>query len=122
MDREQINSTARNIGIANLVLGLWLIISPFLFNYSSGAIGNSVILGIIVAGLAVIRLTVPNQTWASWLNGVVGLWLIVAPFMFGFTEAAVLWNQVIVGIVVAGLGFWNGTLTMPVHTTHHHVA
>lgn len=122
MEREQINTTARGIGIANLVLGLWLIISPFLFGYESGAIANSVILGVIVAILAVIHLTAPNQSWTSWLNGVAGLWLIVAPFMLGFTSAAVLWNQIIVGVLVAGLGFWNGTMTAQVHTTHHHAA
>ena len=122
VEREQINTTARGIGIANLVLGLWLIISPFLFGYESGAIANSVILGVIVAILAVIHLTAPNQSWTSWLNGVAGLWLIVAPFMLGFTSAAVLWNQIIVGVLVAGLGFWNGTMTAQVHTTHHHAA
>lgn len=122
MEREEINSTARGIGIANLVLGLWLIVSPFLFGYTGGAMTNSVILGIVVAILAVVRLTAPTQSWASWLNGVAGLWLIVAPFIFGFMDAAVLWNQIVVGVVVAGLGFWNGTITTQVHTTHHHAA
>ncbi len=122
MERDQINSTARGIGVVNLVLGIWLIVSPFLFGYTSGAIANSVILGIIVAVLAIVRLAMPNQTWASWLNGVAGLWLIVAPFLFGFMDAAVLWNQIIVGVVVAGISFWNGTVASPIHTTHHHAA
>lgn len=121
MDTEQRKSTARGLGVANLVLGLWLIISPFILGYSTGAITNSVILGIIVAILAIIRLSAPSQSWASWLNGVAGLWLILAPFIFNFMSPAVLWNELIVGVIVAALGFWNGTVTVPMqHMTHHH--
>lgn len=121
MDTEQRKSAARELGIINLVLALWLIISPFTLGYPSGAIANSVILGIVVAILAIIRLSAPNQTWASWLNGVAGLWLILAPFMFGFTTMAVLWNELIIGVIVTILGFWNGTVTIPMrHATHHH--
>ncbi|HSW77483.1 MAG TPA: SPW repeat protein [Candidatus Chromulinivoraceae bacterium] len=119
---EQAKSTAKGIRITNLVLGIWLILSPFLFSYTSTAMTNSIILGAIIAILAVIRLSTPSQTWASWLNGIAGLWLIIAPFIIGSTESAVLWNQIIVGLAVAVLGFWSGTMTMPVRMTHHHSA
>jgi len=119
MDKEQARTTARSLGIINLILGIWLILSPFIFSYESGAMTNSIVLGIVVAILAIIRLSAPSQTWASWLNGIAGLWLIVSPFIFGFMQTALLWDQIIVGIVVAVLGFWNGTLAMPMKPTHH---
>lgn len=116
---EQAKSTAKGIGIINLVLGIWLILSPFLFSYSSTAMTDSIILGTIIAILAVIRLSAPAQTWASWFNGIAGLWLIIAPFIIGSTESAVLWNQITVGLAVAALGFWSSTMTMPMRMTHH---
>lgn len=117
---QQAKTTAKGIGIINLVLGIWLIISPFLFNYSGNAMTNSIILGVVIAILAIIRLSAPSQTWASWLNGVAGLWLIIAPFIISATQASVLWNHIVVGLVVAVISFWNSTMTLPLPTTHHH--
>ncbi len=38
----------------------------------------------------------------SWLNFVLGLWLIVAPFALHYWEiTTAMWNNVIVGVVVA---------------------
>ncbi len=52
----------RNMGLSwiNLLLGIWLIISPFFLPYYShtatGAVPNSVILGIIIGLLAILSL------------------------------------------------------------------
>lgn len=48
--------------------------------------------------------------WQQWVNGVLGLWLILSAFI-GFTPSAMTTNLVIVGIVVAILGFWGATVT-----------
>jgi len=119
---EHAKSTAKGIGITNLVLGIWLILSPFLFSYSSSAMTDSIILGAIIAILAIIRLSAPAQTWACWLSGIAGLWLIIAPFIIGPIESTVLWNQIIVGLALAVFGFWSSTMTMPMRVTHHHSA
>lgn len=40
--------------------------------------------------------------WTSGINIVAGLWLIIAPFVLGYHEIqAALWNDVLVGIIVA---------------------
>jgi hypothetical protein len=50
--------------------------------------------------------------WQAWVNGVLGLWLIVAPWVLGFNKTnSALWDNVILGIVVAALGFWGAALT-----------
>ncbi len=42
--------------------------------------------------------------WASGLNILAGLWLIVAPFVLGYSNLqSAMWNDIIVGIVVAAL-------------------
>ena len=120
MSEEEMNTRAQGIGIINLIAGIWLILSPFLFGYSGGAMANSVIIGIAVTILAVTRLVMTRDVWTGWLIAVAGLWLIIAPFIFGFTEPAVLWNEIIVGIIIAGLSLWRGIATTPLHTPHHH--
>ncbi|MFH1226053.1 MAG: SPW repeat protein [bacterium] len=44
--------------------------------------------------------------WQVWLNGLIGLWLILSAFL-GFEGPALIWNLVVSGIVVAILGFWS---------------
>jgi uncharacterized membrane protein len=43
----------------------------------------------------------------SWVNFVLGLWLIVAPFALLYRGiSAALWDNVIVGIIIAALAGW----------------
>lgn len=48
--------------------------------------------------------------WLAGINGLLGLWLIAAPFVFGAASAS-LWNAVIVGAAIAVIGWydWNRT-------------
>lgn len=42
------------------------------------------------------------MTTLPWINGLLGLWLIVAPFVLRYSNVrAAMWNEVIVGILVA---------------------
>jgi hypothetical protein len=44
--------------------------------------------------------------WKSWLNGILGLVIIVAAFM-GLTGATLTWTLVVLGVLVAILSFWS---------------
>jgi len=92
-----------------LILGIWLILAPFILGYvDSAAITNDVIIGIILAGIALVRLFSSFRPfWLSWVNIVLGFWLIIAPFVLGYTLAASQWNDIIVGILIVALGVWN---------------
>ena len=120
MNEEPMNTRAQGVGIIILLAGMWLIISPFLLGYSQGATTNSVLVGIAISALAIIRLTLTRDAWTGWLAAVMGLWLVIAPFILGFMQPAVLWNEIIVGIIIAGLSLWRGIATTPLHTPHHH--
>lgn len=38
----------------------------------------------------------------AWVNVVLGVWLIVAPYVLGYSTASTaLWNDIIIGVVVA---------------------
>ncbi|MFC6674243.1 SPW repeat protein [Marinobacterium aestuariivivens] len=44
-----------------------------------------------------------SEHWRDWLMLVLGAWLLISPFVLGFTGAEgtmVLWNSVIVGVAV----------------------
>ncbi|MCB0064312.1 MAG: SPW repeat protein [Caldilineaceae bacterium] len=99
----------------NVVLGLWLIISPWVFSYTadSGALWNSIIVGIIVVILAGTRVAnVMQNTWLSWLDLVLGLWIIISPWVYNYTmSTGAMWNSVIVGVLIAALSIWSAMAT-----------
>jgi hypothetical protein len=86
-----------------LVLGLWLIASPFFLSYTDLAgiaALNSYIFGAAIALLAIVALAKPGM-WEEWVNLALGVWLIVSPVILGFshdTVASV--NHFVIGILV----------------------
>ena len=89
----------------NLILGAWLFFSPWLFQYSTtgAASWNSFIFGVAIVVFALWALFAP-RAWEEWTNLILGLWLIVAPTVLGFTmNKLAAWNLGIVGLVVAVL-------------------
>lgn len=102
-------STIRTASGINLVLGIWLILAPFILRYVvSSSVANDVTVGIIIAILAAIRIFgAYGAAWVSWLNAALGLWLIIAPFVLLYGSSAALWNDIIIGIIVLCLGVWS---------------
>ncbi|MBE3583818.1 MAG: SPW repeat protein [Limnochordaceae bacterium] len=44
--------------------------------------------------------------WQGWINVLLGVWLIVSPFILGYRDVpAALWNGIIVGVIVAVLSY-----------------
>lgn len=98
----------------NILSGVWLVIAPFVLGYQSQtALWNDVILGVIVGSIGIIRTFSPSRstTWLSWSNFVLGLWLIIAPFILGYARTTPRTNDVILGVIVAGLSLWSAGST-----------
>ena len=109
--REGRVSEVQTLSGINFLLGAWLIVSPWILGYFSGsAKWDQVGIGIAVLILAAIREIAPRQQWASFLNGLIGVWAIIAPIFLYFGKPASYWNSVIVGIVLAILAFWNSSI------------
>ena len=100
----------------NLLGGIWFIIAPFIWGAASQGVANGVIVGIIVAILAIIRMSSAHSGWASWINGILGLWMIIAPWAISYVTVASRWSNVIAGIIVAIVGF---SSTSEGHTASH---
>jgi hypothetical protein len=91
---------ARWSQIPLLVLGLWLIVSPFSLGYRNlPLIWSDMISGLLVIVLAVIAFRT-GRAWAAWANTFVGLWLAFAPIAFRTLDAAAYANDTLVGMLV----------------------
>ena len=74
---------------------------------------NNVIVGIVIAVLAIIRVSVPRQKGWSWVNVILGIWMIISPFALGAMTTAILWNNIILGIVIALIATGSVSSRMP---------
>jgi hypothetical protein len=89
----------------NVALGIWLIASPYFLKYAvwHNARVNAGVMGSIVFGMALTRLAMsgPRWWWLHFASLVVGIWLIVAPFLLGYAgDPAAMINSVVVGLLV----------------------
>lgn len=94
--------------IVNLVLGAWLFISPLVLAAPPihTVAWNAYLMGAIIVIAAICALAA-FQPWEEWLNLVVGVWLLVSPWVMGVPVAgALVWSNVVVGVVVGVLAAW----------------
>ncbi len=107
MDRPDRTPSALNV-----LLSLWLIISPFVLSFAgSTGMWIAVITGAIVLVLAWLRYnSAASAPGLSWIVALLGIWLIVAPFLFGMAGVSrLLIDYVIVGIGYIVFGSWAAT-------------
>lgn len=97
----------KGLSWTNFVLGLWLLISPFTLSYGGTAATEDIIVGILIAALALWRALgeeTERMKGISWTVAILGIWALIAPFALGYTAISVaVWNDVIVGLIVAVL-------------------
>jgi hypothetical protein len=99
----------------NLMLGIWLAVSPWALSYSDGsnqlAAWNAHASGVAIACASAAAL-IAYQIWEEWVNAILAAWLIVSPWFLGYSglEAA-FYNQVGVGVLVGILALWSAATT-----------
>ena len=86
-----------------LVLGAWLLLSPFLLNHARAAAGNAHLAGAAIALLAIVGL-VRAPLWSGWAELVLGLWLMASAFALARAATPAWWNLLAVGASVVVLG------------------
>lgn len=99
----------------NFLLGLWVFGSPWLLEHSmateapsGGILGmwSLWFVGLAVSVIATIALYAFNA-WEEWTNLALGAWLLVSPWVLGFSKSAVLMgNAMIFGVLVLVLAGW----------------
>lgn len=91
-----------------LLLGLWLFISPWVFDYpaNSPQAMNAHLAGAVMAILAAFDLY-KTYLWAVALNLLIGMWVTVSPWVLRVADQRdVRLDSVIVGIAVIVLALW----------------
>jgi len=109
----------------NLILGLWLIIAPFVLGYAGlvhAAAVQDVIMGIIIAAFSWwILAAMSPLIGAGWFQILCGIWVLIGPFVLGYSGLAVAKaNDVTVGIIVLIVAIIESigmARTLPAHTT-----
>ncbi|HKX07258.1 MAG TPA: SPW repeat protein [Stellaceae bacterium] len=90
----------------DMVLGVWLAVSPWILGFSDSdpaATRNALIIGIAVAALSALTF-LAYSIIEEWVDVVLGLWLIASPWILSSAgSGAVVADFVIVGALVAGL-------------------
>jgi hypothetical protein len=96
----------------NFLLGLWLLISPWVLNYGGrDPYWNDIVFGAIFAFIALVRTSgAYRESWLSWLNALIAAWVFVSAFWLQHGNAAVT-NNWIVGIVMFILAVWSASAT-----------
>ncbi|MFV2060075.1 MAG: SPW repeat protein [Gammaproteobacteria bacterium] len=84
------------------VLGLWLVASPFIgigVNNDVAAI-NSYTVGSVVIIISLLAITKP-EIWEEYINIALGAWLLISPFVLGFSNiSGPTSNQIFIGLLI----------------------
>jgi hypothetical protein len=103
-------SNAKLCDVANLLLGMILFFSPWLFGLSAGTPWQAGIpwqttsptIGLLIALLSMAALAA-FAVWEEWLNLVAGLCLVLSPWFLGFQNRDAMTLDVVIGSIVAAL-------------------
>jgi hypothetical protein len=105
--------------IVNAIIGIWFIIAPFVLQYQDlpNAMWTSIaggVLLLVLAGWAALKEDARKQKWIQYVNGLVGIWFIIFPFVLTLSDkTSILWTSVIGGAVALILSGWLAFSVLP---------
>jgi len=87
---------------ASLLLGVWLVLSPFALGFTGAAVWITIILGLCVILAAVEGFILPSylEEWAEILFGVA---LVIVPWTVGYESVPATVSSAVTGILVIAL-------------------
>ena len=83
--------------IINVILGIWLFVSAFIWPHSRAQLTNTWILGVLCVLFALVAMALP---WARYLNTLLAIWLFISAWALPTVSAGTIWNNVLVAIAV----------------------
>ena len=98
----------------NGFLGFWIFISPWALQHmmpSDAVTGNLAMWNLWAVGVAVLVVAAfalfAYQPWEEWTNLALGAWLLISPWLLGFSaSAALVWNAVFIGALIVLFAVW----------------
>lgn len=92
----------------NVILGAWLIISPWALGFADNrlAAGTAWVLGAAIAVFAGLSVYMP-KAWEEAVNIFLGLCSLASPWVIGFdSQSSATANATIAGVLVVAFGVW----------------
>jgi hypothetical protein len=89
--------------VINLVLGVWLFLTPWIFGFTaeSGPSWTAWLSGIAIGGFAIAALVAFTE-WEERISFALGIWVAVSAWIVGFAgHLAATWVHLLSGIAVA---------------------
>lgn len=93
---------------ANAVIGAGLVLSPWAMGYAAESTPtlNAVIVGVALVAAALGAMLMP-RAWEEWTEALLGVWLMVSPWILGFAANEPVRNvAVAAGLVTLVLALW----------------
>lgn len=105
------NPPTKRLTVVTGILGIWLLVSPFVLGAASIDRWNDIVVGGVITTLSGYNYSydrvrgTPSHRIAGILV-LLGGWLLVAPFVIEIS-GILLWNDVTVGVVVTAFAMYN---------------
>ncbi len=93
--------------LASSVLGVWLMFSRVVFDAEGAVADSDHLVGALVLTVAVSAMAEVARP-LRFVNLLFGLWLVAAPWLLAGAGIAAAWNDVVCGLVIAGLSLPRG--------------
>jgi SPW repeat len=91
------------LDVYTLLLAVFLFVSPWLFAYANGVVRADLwVSSALIATISAAAILAFSE-WEDWLNLLLGLWLVAAPWLLGFAHTRAMHLSVGVGGVIAYL-------------------
>jgi SPW repeat len=91
--------------VASLLLGVWLVSSPFALGFAGAAVWITILLGLSVILFAVEGFVIPSYL-EEWGELLLGLALVVVPWTVGYESVSATVSSMVSGILVISFGAW----------------
>jgi hypothetical protein len=114
MNHEQNMAAVKTTATINLLAGIWLFISPWVYRtYMVSNAWNSWIVGALIVVFAASRLYNPMIRGLGVVNLVLGAWTFASPWIYGYTgDTSRFVNSLCVGVVVFVLSIYGSSVEM----------
>ncbi len=97
--------------IYQLVLAIFLFISPWLFAFANGKLRiDTWVSAALVAMISLLAL-IAFRDWKEWIACILGLWIAVSPWVLGFQHTVAMFINLSVGLSIAYLALIDLWLT-----------
>lgn len=83
--------------IGNVVIGVWLFISAFVWQHTPAQMTNTWILGVLCVAFALIAMAAPP---ARYLNTALAVWLFISAWVLPTIHRGTIWNNVLCAIAI----------------------